>query len=115
MRCTFSMVLVCVLCLTGLMARKGNAVPPAPWRIGTLVFVDFSASNSHLMQFPGAPDGFDCTDTFSSDWCLWMSCNTVSSSTYTCETAPTVHTCLAIQIASGQAQKITNVDSDACK
>jgi hypothetical protein len=99
------------------------ATPPAKWEVGRLVLYVTSSIEepeigpgiSHLIQFPGAPENFECTDTFNSDWCLWTTCSTVTGSTYQCDTIPIYYTCLAFQVSSGVIGKVVNVDSDACK
>jgi hypothetical protein len=101
------------------LAAPCLAAPPAPWRVGTLVFADFTAEEQ-ILQFPGSPTGFDCTNLFSAgwtNWCLTVSCQQgLIGSTYDCDTAPLLHTCLTYQVAAGNVVvKITNVDSDACK
>lgn len=111
-------VLHCMLSM--LCAFPALAAPPAPWRVGTMVFIsdDPNDPGTHLLQFPGAPEGFNCTDTFHPDWCLWMTCSTAtpSPSTYSCETVPIGNnSCIAVQIEGGVAIKIVNVDSGACK
>lgn len=104
---------LCTLLLV-LLAVSAFAAPPASWRVGTMVFYDASGSPfTHLLQFPGSP--VDCTDNFSSDWCLWMNCNTVAASSYACADVPLVKNCLAVQIpSSGVARMIVDVDANAC-
>lgn len=105
------------LALAVLSTSPGVAAPPAKWEVGRLVLYVTSDGPglSHLIQFPGAPENFECTDTFDPDWCLWTTCSTVASSTYDCGTIPRYYTCLAFQVSGGVIGKVVNVDSDACK
>lgn len=101
------------LALLLLCPLAAHAAPPATWQVGTMVYFDVNNTPfSHLLQFPGSP--VDCTDTFDGDWCLWMNCSTVPTSTYTCTDVPLASTCVAVQVAANVAKSIVNADANAC-
>jgi hypothetical protein len=108
------LIAVSAVAVLVLFCGIANAAPPPTWRVGELVAVFNDSTTTHLIQFPGSP--VDCTDDFSTDWCLSVTCGSLAStSTYGCQTAPITNVCLAWQVSGGSVIIITGVDSDACK